>query len=225
MLAAGRESNPRSADALASLCETYWYPVYALVRRQGFDADEAADLTQAFFERVLRKNYFQDADPARGRFRAFLCVSVRHFLSNERDRGRALKRGGDRPPLPLEVETAEGRYQLEPPDGMTPEKLFDRRWAMVLLERALDRLRQEYTAAGKIDLFVRLQDVLTGDGAGVPYSEIARLTGMSEGAVKVAVHRLRRRFREALVAEIAETVSDPADIDAEIRYLLGAVSV
>jgi len=225
VLAAGRGSNPRSADALASLCETYWYPVYAFVRRQGFDADEAADLTQEFFARVLGKNCFQDADPARGRFRAFLCVSVRHFLSNERDRGRALKRGGARPPISLEVENAEGRYQLEPRDGMNPEKLFDRRWAMVLLDRALDRLRADYTAAGKTDLFAHLQDVLTGDPGGVPYREIAKTTGMSEGAVKVAVHRLRRRFRQALVAEIAETVSDPDDIDAEIRYLLDAISV
>jgi len=225
VLAAGRHSNPRSAEALASLCETYWYPVYALVRRQGFQADEAADLTQEFFARVLGKNYFQEADPARGRFRAFLCVSVRHFLSNERDRGRALKRGGDRPPIALEVETAEGRYQLEPRDGMTPEKLFDRRWAMVLLDRALARLRADYTAAGKTVLFAHLQDVLTGDAGRVPYTEIAKATAMSEGAVKVAVHRLRRRFREALVAEIAETVSEAGDIDAEIRHLLDAVSV
>jgi len=225
VLAAGRSSNPRSADALASLCEMYWYPIYAYVRRQGFNADQAADLTQEFFERVLRKNYFQDADPARGRFRAFLRAAVRHFLSNERDRGRALKRGGDRPPVSLEIETAEGRYQLEPVDGMTPERLFDRRWAMVLLGRALDRLREQYTAAGKADLFAHLRDLLTGDAASVCYSEIARSTGMSEGAVKVAVHRLRRRFREVLVAEIAETVSDPGDIDAEIRYLLDAVSV
>jgi len=225
VLAAGRRSNPRSAEALASLCELYWYPVYAFVRRQGFRAEEAADLTQEFFARVLQKNYFQEADPARGRFRAFLCVSVRHFLSNERDRGRALKRGGDRPPLSLEVETAEGRYQLEPRDDLTPEKLFDRRWAMILLDRALGRLRDQYASAGKADLFGHLHEVLTGDRGDVPYSEIGLKTGMSEGAVKVAVHRLRRRFREALVAEIAETVSDAADIDAEIRHLLDAVSV
>jgi RNA polymerase sigma factor (sigma-70 family) len=225
VLAAGRHSNPRSADALSSLCEMYWYPVYAFVRRQGIRPEDAPDLTQEFFARVLQKNYFQEADPARGRFRAFLCVSVRHFLSNERDRERALKRGGDRPPISLEVETAEGRYQLEPRDGLTPEKLFDRRWATILLDRALGRLRDEYTTAGKADLFGHLNGVLTGDAGSVPYREIGQKTGMSEGAVKVAVHRLRRRFREALVAEIAETVSDPGDIDAEIRYLLDAVSV
>jgi RNA polymerase sigma factor (sigma-70 family) len=225
VLAAGRHSNPRSADALASLCEMYWYPVYALVRHQGLHADEAADITQEFFARVLQKNYFQDADPARGRFRAFLSVAVRHFLSNQRDRERALKRGGDRPPISLEVETAEGRYQLEPRDGLTPEKLFDRRWAMILLDRALGHVRDEYTKSGRSDLFGHLHGVLTGDAGGVPYSEIARTTGMSEGAVKVAVHRLRRRFREALVAEIAETVSNHDDIDAEIRYLLNAVSM
>src|SRR5262249_55054643 len=134
-------------------CEMYWYPVYAFVRRQGVRAEEAADLTQEFFARVLQKNYFQHANPARGRFRAFLCVSVRHFLSNERDRGRALKRGGALPPISLEVETAEGRYRLEPRDGLTPEKLFDRRWALIVMDRALARLRDEYASAEKSDLF------------------------------------------------------------------------
>ena len=225
VLAAGRRTSARSAEALTSLCEMYWYPVYAFIRRQGCGADESADLTQEFFVRVLEKNYFHDADPARGRFRAFLCASIRHFLSNERDRARALKRGGKQPPMSLDVETAEGKYQLEPRDEMTPEKLFDRRWALILLERVLARLRDEHVSAGKGELFDRLKGFLTGDSTGVPYADVAKAVGMTEGAVKVAVHRLRRHFRELLIQEIAETVSDPADIDAEIEYLLKAVSL
>jgi RNA polymerase sigma-70 factor (ECF subfamily) len=224
VLAAGTRSGDHSAEALATLCETYWYPVYAFIRRQGRDADHARDLTQEFFARVLEKNYFRDADPARGRFRTFLLTSIRHFLSNERDREQALKRGGKTPPLSLDVETAEGAYQLEGRDDLTPEKLFDARWATLLLDRALARLQEEYVAAGKNDLFDGLKGFLTGDSDDVPYADTARALDMSEGAVKVAVHRLRRRFRDALIKEIAETVSDPADIDAEIRHLLQAVS-
>ena len=224
VLAAGHQSSAQSSEALASLCETYWYPVYAVVRRQGYAADAAADLTQEFFARVLEKNYFRDADPARGRFRAFLCAAVRHFLSNERDRARTLKRGGPLPPVSLDAEHAEGRYLLEPRDDLTPEKLFDRRWAMLLLERALSRLCDEHAAAGKSALFEELKGYLTGDRTDVPYSEPARTLKMSEGAVRVAVHRLRRQFRDALVEDIAETVSDAGDVDAEIEYLLKAVS-
>ena len=224
VLAAGQKSNARSAEALASLCDMYWYPAYAFIRRQGYRAEEGADLTQEFFARVLEKNYFHDADPARGRFRAFLCASIRHFLSNERDRARTLKRGGTQPPISLDVETAEGTYRIEPRDDLTPEKLFDRRWALILLERVLARLRDNHVSAGKGELFDRLKGFLTGDSTGVPYDDVAKALGMTEGAVKVAVHRLRRHFRDTLIQEIAETVSDPADIDAEIEYLLKAVS-
>jgi RNA polymerase sigma-70 factor (ECF subfamily) len=224
VLAAGQKPDVRSADALTGLCEMYWYPVYAFIRRQGYRAEECADLTQEFFARVLEKNYFHDADPARGRFRAFLCASIRHFLSNERDRARTLKRGGTLPPISLDVETAEGTYQLEPRDDLTPEKLFDRGWALILLERVLARLRDNHAAAGKGELFDHLKGFLTGDSAGQPYAEIAKATGMTEGAVKVAVHRLRRHFRDTLIQEIADTVSEPADIDAEIAYLMKAVS-
>ena len=225
VLAAGQQTNARSGEALASLCEMYWYPVYAFIRRQGCRAEDGADLTQAFFARVLEKNYFHDADPARGRFRAFLCASIRHFLSNERDRERTLKRGGKQPPISLDVETAEGRYHIEPRDDLTPEKLFDRQWALMLLERVLGRLREQHVSAGKAELFDHLKGFLTGDSLTVPYADVAKALGMTEGAVKVAVHRLRRQFRDTLVQEIAETVSDPADIDAEIEYLLKAVSV
>jgi RNA polymerase sigma-70 factor (ECF subfamily) len=224
VIAAGHQSSAQSSAALATLCETYWYPVYAFVRRQGYVADDAADLTQEFFARVLEKNYFRDADPARGRFRAFLCAAVRHFLSNERDRARTLKRGGPVPPISLDAEHAEGRYLLEPRDDLTPEKLFDRRWALMLLERALGRLRDEHAAAGKSALFDQLKGFLTGDRADVPYATVAGALNMSEGAVRVAVHRLRRQFRDALVEDIAETVANEKDVDAEIEYLLKAVS-
>ena len=224
VLAAGGETDARSAEALSSLCELYWYPIYAFIRRQGYSAHESADLAQGFFLRVLEKNYFRAVDPARGRFRGFLCASVRHFLSNERDRARSLKRGGPRPPISLDVETAEGRYQLEPHDDLTPEKLFDRRWALILLDRALTRVGRDYADANKGALFDHLKGFLTGDSSGIPYAQVAKAMDTSEGAVKVAVHRLRRHFRDALVEEIAETVLDPADINAEIAYLMKAVS-
>lgn len=224
MLAAGHQSSPRSTEALASLCDTYWYPVYAFIRRQGYGIDESRDLTQGFFALVLEKNYFGDADRARGRFRAFLWGSIRHFLSNERDRDRTLKRGGGQTIVGLEVETAEGKYQLEPKHELTPEKLFDQRWALVLLDNVLSRVRDRHRAAGKEFLFDHLKGFLTGDSEGVTYHEVAGVLGMSEGAVKVAVHRLRRQFRDALIAEIAETVADPSDVDGEIAHLVKAVS-
>ena len=223
VLAAGEKSNAHSAEALASLCEMYWYPVYAFIRRQGPPAEDAADLTQEFFARVLEKNYFHDADPARGRFRAFLCASVRHFLSNERDRAHTLKRGGNQPPISLDAEAAEGTYRIEPRDDLTPETLFDRRWALVLLDRVLTRLRDHHVSAGKGEMFDRLKGSLIGDGTGVPHADVARALGMTEGAVRVAVHRLRRQFRDTLIQEIGETVSDPTDISGEIEYLMKAV--
>jgi RNA polymerase sigma-70 factor (ECF subfamily) len=224
VVAAGQKSDARSASALTGLCEMYWYPVYAFIRRQGYRPDEGADLTQEFFARVLEKNYFHGVDPARGRFRAFLCASIRHFLSNERDRARTLKRGGSSPPISLDVETAEGTYQLEPRDDLTPEKLFDRRWALILLDRVLAQLRDKHAASGKGELFDHLKGFLTGDNAGTSYAEAARSLGMTEGAIKVAVHRLRRGFRDTLMQEIAETVSEPAEVAAEIEYLMKAVS-
>ena len=184
---------------MATLCETYWHPVYTFIRRQGHDADASRDLTQEFFARVLEKNYFRDADRERGRFRTFLLSSIRHFLSNERDRARALKRGGATPPIPLDVETAEGTYQLDGCDDLTPEKLFDLRWATVLLDRALTRLSDEYGASGRRQLFDHLKGFLTGDKDDLSYRGVAETLDMSGGAVKVAVHRLRRRFRDALI--------------------------
>lgn len=224
VVAAGDARTEHSAAALASLCEIYWYPVYVFIRRQGYPADDCADLTQAFFTRVLEKNYFAAVDRERGRFRAFLCASLRHYLSNERDRKRALKRGGARPAISLDAETAEGRYQLEPREGLTPERLFDRRWALLLLERVLGRLQAEQHSAGRSAQFAELREFLSGDGGGVPYAEVAHRLKSTEGAIKVAVHRLRRRFRDLLVEEISETVDDPGEIDGEIAHLLKVVS-
>lgn len=223
VLAAGQAHTERSAAALASLVELYWYPVYAFIRRRGHNSEDCADLTQAFFTRVLEKNAFQGVDPARGRFRAFVCASLRNFLANERDRAQALKRGGPQPVLSLDLDAAEGRYQLEPRDGMTPEKLFDRRWALLLLERVLGRLEAEQAAAGKGVQFGSLKPFLTGDPDATSYAEVARTLVTSEGAIKVAVHRLRRRFRDLLVEDIADTVDDASEIDGEIAYLFKAI--
>jgi RNA polymerase sigma factor (sigma-70 family) len=222
VLEARHATTPASRDALARLCETYWYPLYAYVRRWGHQADDAADLTQEFFARLLEKEYLRDVDPARGRFRSFLLAAMKHFLLNERDRANAARRGGGVAPLSLEFETAEGRYRIEPPDRLTPDKAFERQWARTVLERTMDRLRREQEEAGKLPAFGRLQGALTGE-TDMAYAEIGAALGMSEGAVKVAVHRLRRRFGELLRQEIAETIADPAEVDDEIRYLFAAL--
>ena len=220
VIAAGRAQTAVSRDALASLCEAYWYPLYAYVRRWGYGPDEAQDLTQEFFARLLEKHYLRDADPSRGRFRSFLLASLKHFLSNERDKATAVKRGGRASLVPLEVETAEGMYQLDPPDdGDTPDKVFERRWALMLLERTLGRLRHEFAAGGRREVFARLEGHLTGERETAPYAQLAAELAMTEGAIKVAVHRLRKRFGALLREEIAETVSDADQIDDEVREL------
>ncbi len=219
VLAAGERDTPGSREALARLCETYWYPLYAFARRWGHTADEAQELTQEFFSRLLEKHYLGDVRPERGRFRSFLLASLKHFLLNERDRALAQKRGGGQAPIPLEIDTAEGRYRLEPVETTTPETVFERRWALTLLERVLQRLGDEYAETGRAQLFDALKGLLTGQSDAPKYAEIGAALGMSDGAVKVAVHRLRRRFGELLRDEIADTVSDPAEIDDEIRYL------
>lgn len=223
VLAAGQAQTIVSQEALATLCEAYWYPLYGYVRRWGHDPDQAQDLTQEFFVRIMEKQYLKDADPTRGRFRSFLLASLKHFLSNERDRVMAVKRGGRVAFVPLELENAEGRYTLELPDAETPERIYERQWALTLLERALGRLRAEFEEAGKQDLFSRLEGHLTGEQEAVPYAEVAAAVGMSEGAVKVAMHRLRRRYGAVLRLEISETVSEPAQIDDEIRELFRAL--
>ena len=224
VLAAGSDPGPGGGEALASLCEAYWYPLYAFVRRCGYDSDRARDLTQEFFARLLEKHFLRDADPARGRFRSFLLAAMRHFLSNERDRESAAKRGGRVAIVPMEIETAEGLYTREVPDTQTPDVVFERRWALTTLERALRRLRAEFRREGKEAVLARLEGFLTGDAETAPYAVVAEQLAMSEAAVKVAVHRLRKRYGALLRDEIRQTVSDPADVDEEIRSLFRALA-
>ena len=221
VLAAQDKSSPESAAALEVLCGAYWYPLYAFVRRQGHSPSDAQDLTQEFFARLLAKEYLQAADREKGRFRTFLRVALRRFLANEWDRARRLKRGGGRTPLPLDTTAAEQRYQAEGDDSLAPDRLYERRWARALLEQALARLRADYSAAGKAIEFEQLKAVLTAERGTIPYRDLAAALSLSEGAARVAVHRLRKRFREAFRAAVAETVSATEEVDDELRYLEG----
>jgi RNA polymerase sigma-70 factor (ECF subfamily) len=221
--AAGRGASPEAHEALATLCRTYWYPLYAYARRRLASAEDARDLTQEFFARLLEKEYLQAADPRRGKFRSFLLTAFQRFLAKDRDRAAAQKRGGGRPVLPLDFREGERLYRQEPADPATPEILYERRWALRLLEQTLGRLREELTRAGKQNLFEALKGTLTGDEAVGPYADIAGRLGLSEQAVKVAVHRLRRRYAELLRAEIAQTVASAEDVADELRDLFNAV--
>jgi RNA polymerase sigma factor (sigma-70 family) len=224
VLAAGRRSSPDARDALAALCQVYWYPLYAYVRRQGHSPSDAQDLTQAFFARLLEKNVADKADPTRGKFRSFLLASLNHFLAKEWRRACAQKRGGGRIALSLDLAAGEHRYTLEPAHELTAEKIYQRRWALTLIEQTLAKLRDEFAGRGKLDLFEHLKPYLGGDESTVPYGQIAASLGKTEGAVKVAVHRLRQRCRELLRAEIAQTVSTPQEVDDEVRDLFEAVA-
>ena len=212
-----------SQGALAALCEAYWYPLYAFVRRRGHPAHEAQDLTQAFFAELLEKKRLQLADQDRGKFRSFLLGSLSHFLANRWREAQAQKRGGTIRVLSLDFESAEARYGLEPVDMMTPERVFERRWAMTVLDSALRRLRGEYEQSGKLPLFEQLKTHVGGEVGASRYREIADQLEMSEGAVKVAAHRLRRRCRQLLRDEIAQTVTDKDNVDDELRYLFAAI--
>lgn len=223
MLAAGRRSSPRSREALAALCQSYWFPIYAFVRAQGNSTHDAQDLTQEFLARLLESNFLGDVERTKGRFRSFLLASLKHFLSNERDKARAKKRGGGRTPLSFDFDSAEGRFRLEPAHDQTPERIFERRWALTLLDQVLTRLRDEFAAAGKARSFDRLKAYLTGDAGSASYADVAAELATTEGAVKVAVHRLRRRYRKLLREAIAQTVADAAEIDDEIRELFTAL--
>lgn len=222
VLSAGRGS-AHSEEALASLCSAYWHPVYSYIRHRGHPAPEAEDLTQGFFTRLLETNWLGDADRNRGRFRSFLLGAVNHYLSNERDRERSLKRGGGRLPLPLDFVSAEARVSREPADHQTPERLFERDWAHALLDLVMAKLRNESWAGGRKELFERLQPFLTGDSLRGCCSQTALDLGMTEGAVKVALHRLRQRYGELLREEILHTVASPAEVDQEILSLLAAL--
>ncbi len=224
VLAAGALETKQAAAALETLCRTYWYPLYAYVRRRGHGPEDAQDLAQEFFARLLAKESVRRADRERGRFRSFLLKSLQHFLVNEWARGQARKRGGGEKLIPLDEALAERLYREEPATPHPPENLYDRRWAVTLLDRAMERLGADYAAAGKRALFDQFKDLLLTEGSGEVYRGKALESGLSEGAVKVAVHRLRHRFGEAVRAEIAQTVATPAEVEEELRGLLAAMS-
>jgi RNA polymerase sigma factor (sigma-70 family) len=223
VLEAGQSDSPQAAEALEWLCRTYWYPLYAYVRRQGHAFADAQDLTQEFFARLLERKYLRLAERKRGRFRSFLLTSLKHFLINEWSKANREKRGGGRQFIPLDAEKTETRFLAEPADERTPDKAFERRWAMVILGRVLDQLQAEFAAAERGQVFEELKSFLTGEENESSYAEIGRRLEMTEGKLKVTVHRLRRRYRELLRKEISMTVNDPELIDEEIRELIAAL--
>jgi len=223
VLAAGQSADKQASEALEQLCRAYWYPLYAYVRREGYNPTDAQDLTQGFFARLLAHDSLAQVGPQKGKFRSFLLAALRHFLSDQRDRARAVKRGGGAEVLSLDAQEAEERYRLEPVDRLDAERMYERRWALTLLERALTRLRDETAAAGKVDAFEALKDFVAGEND-ISCAEAAAQLGLTESAVKSAVHRLRQRYRELVREEVAHTVDDPAEIDAELRYLITVMS-
>lgn len=224
VLAAGQGSHAHASAALERLCRMYWYPIYAFVRRRGTDRENAEDLTQSFFASLLEKEMLKKVDRQKGKFRSFLLAGLTNFLTNEWDKRKAIKRGGTREIVSLDEMAAEELYGQEPVGPLTAEKLFDRSWAFALLEQTLARLKQEYSAADKTELFARLEPELTREATPGLYSAKAAELNMSEAAVKVALHRLRRRFGELLRSEIAHTVSTPEEVDEEIRHLFASIS-
>jgi RNA polymerase sigma factor (sigma-70 family) len=222
VLSAQDKESPASQAALETLCRTYWFPLYAYVRRFGHNAHDAQDLTQGFFARVLEKDYLKTAARERGRFRTFLLVMLKRFLAGEWDRQHAQKRGGFTPLVSIDQELAESRFAAEPADSLQPDRVFDRQWAMTLLERTMSCLREEYVSTGRAKLFELLSGCIAREEGSLRYAEIAARLNLTEAAVKMAVHRLRARYRELLRAEIAGTVSSPEEVDEEIRHLFSA---
>jgi RNA polymerase sigma factor (sigma-70 family) len=222
VVAAGAPHGKETRLALVSLCEIYWYPLYAWLRRRGYPADQAQDLTQDFFMRVLEGRYLDRADPDKGRFRSFLLTSLKFFVADEEDRHRALKRGGGAI-LSLEFSSGEDRYQREPAHDETPERIFERRWALAVLDRVVERLRNEFVHHGRPEHFERLKVFLLGHSE-APYATLALEMNTSEGALKVAIHRLRKRYRELFRQEIADTVADPGEVESELRFLAAALT-
>jgi RNA polymerase sigma-70 factor (ECF subfamily) len=222
VVAAGDPQRKDARSALVSLCENYWYPSYAYLRRRGYSADEAQDLTQDFFVRVLEGRYLDRADPEKGRFRSFILTSLKFFAADERDRQRAVKRGGGTV-VTLEFSTGEDWYQREPSHDETPERIFERRWALAMLNRVVEKLRSEFVHLGRPEHFERLKVFLLGH-SDAPYAALAQEMKTSEGALKVAIHRLRKRYRELFRQEIADTVTDPAEVESELRYLAAVLT-
>jgi RNA polymerase sigma factor (sigma-70 family) len=223
VVAAGQRASPESRKALADLCQTYWPAVYVFVRRQVGDRHDAQDLTQAFFAQMLEKNAFAIAQPERGRFRGFLLTSAKHFLHNEWDKQKTQKRGGNKQILALDFQSHDSRCTFEPADTSTPERSFERQWALALLDGVMSRLRDEFTRAGKAPIFDALKGFLARGDVDEPLADVADRLGISENAAKVAAHRLRKRYRELLRAEVGQTLADPAEIDDEIRELFAAL--
>ena len=223
MVAAADSKSPDAKSALASLCETYWFPVYAFIRRSGHPHEAAQDLTQGFFTKVLEKNYFKDAKKERGRFRSFLLTSVRHYLSNQRDWDNAAKRGGGAPHLSMEFDDGDRKYQIEPVEDETPERIYERRWALAALDAAITRVSGKYEGAGRRKLFDKLRPFLTGDDP-QSYATLASDLKMTEGSLRVAVYRLRQQFAECLREVIGETVEEQEEVADELRHLMAVVS-
>jgi RNA polymerase sigma-70 factor (ECF subfamily) len=221
--AAGGES-PEAADALERLCRTYWYPLYAYCRWRGHKAEDSEDLTQEFFARLLQKNYLSGVGPEKGKFRSFLLTALSHFLCNERDKACAQKRGNGVAAISLDAEAAEGRFALEPVCQATPEKLFEQRWAATLLDEAFAQVREDYTQAGNTALFNELSKFLADKAASGNYDSVAQRLNMSSKAVSVAVHRLRRKYRECVRREVARTVASSADLEDEMQHLFSALT-
>jgi len=224
VLAASRRRTPESDAALESLCTSYWYPLYAYVRRRGHSKEDAEDLTQAFFARFLQKNYLEGLDASRGRFRAFLLAALKHFLANEWDKAQRKKRGGAVVHLPLNWGTADTTFASSVAQEPSPDAAYDREWAIALLNKVITRLETDCIAQGDGAQFQSLKIFLTAGKGAIPYSGVAGELGMDEGAVRVAVHRLRKRYRALLRDEIAQTLEDPAQVDEEMRVLFGAFS-
>jgi len=224
VLAARNEGCPQAAhEALARLCRIYWYPIYAFIRRRGYDPHEAQDLTQDFFVHVLEDEILKSVDPVKGKFRSFLLVSVKNFLAKAWNRQQAAKRGGRFIFVSWDAESAENCYQLEPSHDLTPEKIFEQTWAAVLLNEVRKKLSLEYAAEGKGGLFEAVEGCLAGEKAG-PYAEMGSRLGMKEGAIKMAVLRMRKRYRELLRSEVAHSVGRPDEVEEELRDLLACLS-
>ena len=225
VVSAQDEQSSQSAEALSKLCTVYWFPLYAYVRRRGYSVEDAQDLTQEFFARVLERQWLARADRTKGRFRTFLLTALERFLANEWDKARALKRGGGERPIPVQqFDDAETRYGVEPVDDRTPDQAFAYRWAVALLDAVVKQLEEEFRARGEEQLFMALKPCLVGDRESQPYAELSRQLGLSESAMKVTVHRLRQRYRELLRAEIGNTVLSPSEVDSEMRHLFNALA-
>lgn len=224
VLAAGHGDSTAALDALDHLCQTYWYPLYAYARRRGHSPHDAQDLTQEFFARLLEGNWLARADRERGRFRSFLLSAMKHFLANEWNKAHAQKRGGRQPILSLNDDSAEQRYRLEPVEEMTPEILFERGWALALLNDVLSQLEREYGREGKQELLEAMRPALTADRGRIRYGEMAEQLGMTGTAARVAVHRLRQRYRRLIQAAVAGTVAAPEQVEEEMRHLFNILA-